>query len=492
MLVMVLVALAASGCNSFEDPNAVDASDAGTQDLGSDTQDTAAPDASTDNSDSQQGTDVMAMDAGTQDLGNTQDTATPDVATDNGPDAQEEVKQDSEPAPECTVAANCDDNSLCTTDFCDAGKCQHAPASGNCNDGNACTDNDTCVAGACKGTEKICNDSNPCTDDFCFGGECKHGVNTVACDDGNACTSKDTCFGAKCAGAVVNCEDNNPCTIDTCDSVSGCTFTPVLCEDGDPCTTDSCDMNGWCQFEVKSCNDNKDYTDDWCDSYGWYGPSGQCVNENKWNACKDSTYCVDGNSCTEDKCNFGTCSWVSKNCNDNDPCTTDSCSPAKGCINVAIGCDDNNSNTTDSCNKYGACINTPISTPPVVVPPTSGTTVKVEISCGAVACEVHPYFGADAGGKSFDNMGPASANGWYSTDLPKAQLCVWGMEVAARLSSMPSLPWFGCDVGAPSLNTVTVKVNGVVQPGVLTTHPWVCQGSGEGNKKYLPAAFGCP
>ncbi len=466
--IAVLATLVVSGCNGFENPSSATTAD---------TQDAGSTDTSVDAQADSQGTDASVA----------QDIAQVEVQ-------QQEVTatMDTGPKPECVTATDCDDNNVCTFSYCDAGKCQHKAIEAKCDDNSACTDNDVCNAGACKGTAINCDDNNVCTDDFCIGGNCVHGVNSTPCNDGNACTEKDTCGGAKCAGAVVNCEDNNPCTTDTCDTVSGCTFTPVLCEDGDPCTTDSCDMNGWCQFEVKSCNDNKDYTDDWCDSYGWYGLSGQCVNENKWNACKDSTYCVDGNSCTEDKCNFGTCSWVSKNCNDNDPCTTDSCSPAKGCINVAIGCDDNNSSTTDSCNKYGACINTPISNPPVVIPPTTGTTVKVEISCGAVACEVHPYFGADAGGKSFDNMGPASANGWYTTDLPKAQLCVWGMEVAARLSSMPSLPWFGCDVGAPSLNTVTVKVNGVVQPGVLTTHPWVCQGSGEGNKKYLPAAFGCP
>jgi hypothetical protein len=486
-LCAVAMALAISGCNSFEDPNAVDgSSDASAQqDSGSDTQDTAAaPDAGTDSSDSQ-GTDVMAPDVGTQDLGN-QDTAAPDAATDTGP------------APECVVAVDCNDNNPCTTDYCDVGKCQHTAAAGNCDDNNPCTDNDICNAGACKGTELVCNDNNPCTDDFCMKGKCFQGVNNALCDDNNACTQNDKCSGGSCqGGAAKDCNDNNLCTTDTCDSLKGCMSAPVICEDNDACTTDTCESKtGACAFVSLNCDDGKAWSYDYCDGEGWYNNiPGQCVHEQKWNACQKDSDCTDDDPCTVDVCDSfnGQCVNITQQCSDNNPCTFADTCVGGGCYGMAKNCNDYEANTADSCDKVsGACVHTPISTPPVVVPPTSGTTVKVEISCGAVACEVHPYFGADAGGKSFDNMGPASANGWYTTDLPKAQLCVWGMEVAARLSSMPSLPWFGCDVGAPSLNTVTVKVNGVVQSGVLTTHPWVCQGGGEGNKKYLPAAFGCP
>jgi len=277
--------------------------------------------------------------------------------------------------------------------------------------------------------------------------------------------------------------------------------------------------SGYCSFVEKVCDDGKAWTYDWCSNTDYYGQAGQCVSEEKYNGCGKDSDCEDGNKCTINVCNSlsGTCKTVYENCNDNDSCTIDSCVPAWGCSNVTIECDDNNPcttydycsgngcygmnkncndsdpSTTDSCNaNTGACVHTPISTPPVVVPPTPGSTIKVEISCGAVACEVHPYFGADVGGKSFDNMGPAQANSWYSTDLPKTQLCVWGMEVAARLSSMPSLPWFGCDAGAPSLNTVSVKINGVVVPGVLTKHPFTCSGGGEGNLAFAKTVFGCP
>ena len=47
-------------------------------------------------------------------------------------------------------------------------------------------------------------------------------------------------------------------------------------------------------------------------------------------------------------------------CDDNNPCTTDTCDPAIGCVNTPIACDDNNVCTTDTCDPAIGCMNTPV------------------------------------------------------------------------------------------------------------------------------------
>ena len=42
-------------------------------------------------------------------------------------------------------------------------------------------------------------------------------ANTVVCDDGSACTENDTCSAEACVGTDVNCDDGNGCTDDSCD-----------------------------------------------------------------------------------------------------------------------------------------------------------------------------------------------------------------------------------------------------------------------------------
>jgi hypothetical protein len=52
---------------------------------------------------------------------------------------------------------------------------------------------------------------------------CTHTNNTHACDDGNACTANDTCAAGACvAGPAVVCADGLACTADSCDPASGC------------------------------------------------------------------------------------------------------------------------------------------------------------------------------------------------------------------------------------------------------------------------------
>ncbi len=103
-------------------------------------------------------------------------------------------------------AANCDDGSDCTADSCSfyAG-CVHAAATGACDDGNFCTAGDVCGAGTCTGTSTVnCDDANACTADSCDPKTgCVHANVATACDDGNPCTEGDTCQGGTCKGATI-------------------------------------------------------------------------------------------------------------------------------------------------------------------------------------------------------------------------------------------------------------------------------------------------
>jgi hypothetical protein len=78
-----------------------------------------------------------------------------------------------------------------------------------CTDANACTQPDTCQAGACVGANPVtCNPSDQCH----IAGACDSGTgvcsNPIApdgtpCADGNACTASDVCTAGACAGTPV-------------------------------------------------------------------------------------------------------------------------------------------------------------------------------------------------------------------------------------------------------------------------------------------------
>jgi hypothetical protein len=61
--------------------------------------------------------------------------------------------------PECTTAADCNDNQLCTDDACNEGQCENTNNTAACDDLSACTPGqDRCADGACSGTR----DTNAC------------------------------------------------------------------------------------------------------------------------------------------------------------------------------------------------------------------------------------------------------------------------------------------------------------------------------------------
>jgi hypothetical protein len=259
--------------------------------------------------------------------------------------------------------ASCDDDNACTSsDVCSGGTCAGAPVNNSaCDDANPCTLQDSCAAGVCTGTLNLCDDLNPCTRDFCEVGHadatpgtwCVHEPRDIDCDDVNACTTLDTCVDGQCVG-VANvgglCTDGNLCTSgDKCGADGVCAGVPnVDCDDDNPCTVDTCTAAGGCLHLSDvglACSDGLLCTiEDACDAVG------ACVGKLK---CPDTDACVDVLCDAE----TGACLSAPTVCDDQNPCTDDSCAAGVGCTFVpnSAPCDDGKVCTTGDVCAMGAC-----------------------------------------------------------------------------------------------------------------------------------------
>jgi hypothetical protein len=115
-----------------------------------------------------------------------------------------------------------------------------------CTDGNACTQKDTCQAGVCvSGAPVVCTALDQCHNV----GTCNSSTGTCSnpnkadgtiCNDSNACTQTDACLAGTCVGsAPLNCDDGSDCTTDSCDPITGCVNTPS-CPTGTSCVGNAC------------------------------------------------------------------------------------------------------------------------------------------------------------------------------------------------------------------------------------------------------------
>ena len=241
-----------------------------------------------------------------------------------------------------------------------------------CNDGNACTQTDTCQAGACVGSNTVnCSASDSCHDvGVCnpATGLCSNPtkLDGASCDDGNACTQTDACQSGICLGsAPISCSPSDQCHVaGTCNPATGICSNPAkingaTCNDGNACTqADSCQAGTCVGGNPVSCS-----ASDACHTAGTCNPStGACSNPAK----PDGTACDDGNACTlADSCESGVCVGASTvNCPASDQChVAGTCNPGSGiCSNPAkadgTSCDDGDACTqTDRC-EAGACTGT--------------------------------------------------------------------------------------------------------------------------------------
>src|SRR5438094_2331660 len=274
--------------------------------------------------------------------------------------------------PSCTSNADCDDHDPCTTDTCDGtGVCQHtaAPDGTACNDGSACTQTDTCQGGTCVGANAVvCTAQDQCH----VAGTCDpatgicsnpNASNGLPCNDGNACSQTDTCQAGTCmGGSFVVCSASDQChDAGTCNPSTGACSNPAkpngaACNDGNACTQTDTSQAGICTGSgAVICT-----AQDQCHDAGVCNPStGACTNPAK----TDGTACNDGNACTQtDTCQSGTCTGANAVvCSASDQChDAGTCNPATGaCSNPAkpngTACNDGNACTQSDACQAGVC-----------------------------------------------------------------------------------------------------------------------------------------
>ena len=194
------------------------------------------------------------------------------------------------------------------------------PAGSPCNDGDACSTDDVCVNGACKGLSPVdCDDDNPCTTDFCEDGQgCRYVYNSLPCDDGDRCTAGDRCDFGQClpGPSVCVCEVDADCKVNV---GSG------------PCVGDyACGLDSRCHLEAGTKTECPIAPPGSCVVYSCDNTAGSCVEQ----AIDDGLPCDDGDVCTKaDECQLGVCVGTrAVTCFDGDPCTQDRCQAPYGCL----------------------------------------------------------------------------------------------------------------------------------------------------------------
>jgi DNA-binding beta-propeller fold protein YncE len=250
-----------------------------------------------------------------------------------------------------TDEGTCSDTNPCTDDVCGGSAgCSHPFNSAPCSDGSDCTLNDACVGGNCKGTSDTCDDGNACTTDSCAGSGCAHVSATGACDDGDKCTVGDACKNSVCLpGAVTNCNDGKDCTSDACSSADGCVYTPAtggICNDNDACTLADACSEGTCKGGALNCDDGNPCTTESCDS-----AKGCVVVSADGAGCSDDNPCTDG-----DLCGGGACNGIVKTCVSQGACVVAFCSAVSGGCGFVQKADGAACNDGDACTTGDACL----------------------------------------------------------------------------------------------------------------------------------------
>ena len=263
---------------------------------------------------------------------------------------------------ECVLLAeqSCDLECTCELLDEDALSCANHLDCAFCDDANLCNgawlcQNEVCV----KTAEVICEsvEGKGCLASSCVPetGTCQEGPDISLCDDQDPCT-EDLCDGASGActqKAIAGCGVNHPCvsapmptSISPYTTACVCAIDPYCCsaawdalcvekaeeQCGETCTCDSSD-------EPVSCADESD-----------------CAGCDDGDLCNGTWACIDG-LCSP----LGesiTCS-----SEDNIGCLVNTCAPASGACELSpspLLCDDNDPCTSESCDAAGACLYTAI------------------------------------------------------------------------------------------------------------------------------------
>ena len=241
---------------------------------------------------------------------------------------------------ECANAGDCDDGKPCTVDSCLQARCvNEATADGTvCDDGSYCTVDDECQAGLCAGGPRDCTGlSEQCHEGVCSEAEqsCVAQVqgDGSACDDGFYCSVSDQCLAGVCAGLDRDCDDDDACTLDTCDDGSNQCSHLIQPNPG----AEGPAGHGNCQNQIDDDCDGATDLDD-----------GDCTD------CLVDAECNDNNPCTGDSCTLGVCENQAlangSVCNDGFYCTVADTCQAAACEGAARDC----SGGLDACH-VGSC-----------------------------------------------------------------------------------------------------------------------------------------
>ncbi len=163
-----------------------------------------------------------------------------------------------------------------------------------------------------------CDDGNATSGDGCEG-DC-----TFSCHVDGDCDDAELCNGTETCGAMHTCE---PGTVvpDSPPTVCMVGATPARCQGG-VCRAGVCGDGTTDAGE--ECDDNNLNDGDGCDMDCTY-------------SCTDDSTCQDGNACNGNEvCNAAThacgAATAPLECDDMDPCTTDTCDNATGCVNQPV------------------------------------------------------------------------------------------------------------------------------------------------------------
>ena len=274
---------------------------------------------------------------------------------------------------ECVAVTTVDCTHLdddCNAGVCDpdTGLCTTEPANEGfgCDDGLLCTEFDACSGGVCAGTAIDCSayadDCNAaaCNDET---GVCETTVINEGgpCEDGDLCTEDETCSAGVCSGTAVDCSHlDDDCVEGTCNPSDGtCETNPINqglpCSDDDLCTENDLCQSGSCIGEAVDCT----AFEDTCNSAACDPGTGSCVQT----SINEGQTCNDGLRCTlYDACADGICTGVPRDCSVLDSyCSEGICNPTTGqCqmnpIREGETCDDGLPCTTDDTCVGGTCV----------------------------------------------------------------------------------------------------------------------------------------
>lgn len=194
------------------------------------------------------------------------------------------------------------------------GPCVGLANGSGCSDDDACTQSDSCQSGVCAGSNPVvCSALDAChTVGTCDSatGACSNPpvADGFPCADGNACTQTDVCLSGACTGTnPVVCAALDAChDVGTCSTSTGICSNPPMpdgtaCTDADACTrTDSCQSGVCAGADPVICS-----ALDPCHDVGTCSPStGVCSDPPKANGtgCNDANACTTGDACTDGVC----------------------------------------------------------------------------------------------------------------------------------------------------------------------------------------------